>query len=94
MTYRYTFANVLEDEMGHRIEIRGRTNIHFAYQGREIAISSEVLATGFGIAIYRDWSKLVAVGNGSSNLTIADVAAAIEEVAKGLRDVGTLVEIV
>lgn len=94
MTYRYTEVNVLEDALGHRVEIRGRTNIHFGLQGREIVVGSEMLAAGYGFAIYRDWSKLIAVGNGGPSLTNDEVEAAILEIAKALRDVGTSVEIV
>jgi hypothetical protein len=94
MTYRYTSVNVLEDELGHRVEVSGRTNIRFTFLDREILVSSEVLCDGCGIAIYRDWSKLVTAGNGDIYISSEEVETAVGEIARALQDVGTAVEIV
>lgn len=94
MTYRYISANVLEDGLGHRVEISGRTIICFSFSGREILLSSELLTAGYGIAIYRDWSKLASPGTGGPFISDDELQAAVTEVAKALREVGTKVEIV
>lgn len=93
MTYKTIAPNVLADEFGHKVRILGRTGILHSFAGRDIQIDSEILAAGFGFAIYGDWSRLISPGSGGPDLQDEEVVSAIDEIVKALRDIGEIVEI-
>jgi Immunity protein 74 len=77
-------VNVVYSDEGFSVEVLGRTGIEYCEGGKSMSVDSEVLATGHGIAVFRNSIKGWRSPHEKEQITSAERQRILENIRRAI----------